>query len=224
MTVYNIVGQPYGELIGYKYKRNNNGEILVKNGLPQHADAQESLGNGVYKLTGGWRNQFEYKNFTLAFLVDFKFGAKIFSGTNLNLYSDGLHKNTLLGRENDPTAKYVFAGIDEETGSANQVAVDPQSYYQAIVSNNIAEEFTYKADFIKLRELSLGYTFPQKMLPTKYIKGLSLAIVARNLWTIKKYTDNIDPETSINNTNGQGLELNGYPTTRNIGFNVNVKF
>ena len=178
----------------------------------------------MYKLTGGWRNQFEYKNFTLAFLVDFKFGAKIFSGTNLNLYSDGLHKNTLLGRENDPTAKYVFAGIDEETGAANQVAVDPQSYYQAIVSNNIAEEFTYKADFIKLRELSLGYTFPQKMLPTKYIKGLSLAIVARNLWTIKKYTDNIDPETSINNTNGQGLELNGYPTTRNIGFNVNVKF
>ena len=224
VTVYNIVGQPYGELIGYKYKRNDAGQILLKDGLPQHADTQESLGNGVYKLTGGWRNQFDYKNFTLAFLIDFKFGAKIFSGTNLNLYSDGLHKNTLKGRESDPTAKYVFEGIDEATGTANQVAVAAQDYYRAIVSNNIAEEFTYKADFIKLRELSLGYTFPQKMLPTKYIKGLSLAVVARNLWTIKKYTDNIDPETSINNTNGQGLELNGYPTTRNIGFNVNIKF
>ena len=224
VTVYNIVGQPYGELIGYKYKRNANGDILLKNGLPQHADEQESLGNGVYKLTGGWRNQFEYKNFMLSFLIDFKFGAKIFSGTNLNLYSNGLHKNTLLGRENDPTAKYVFQGIDEETGAANTVAVAAQDYYRAIVSNNIAEEFTYKADFIKLRELSLGYTFPKAMLPQKYIKGLSVSVVARNLWTIKKYTDNIDPETSINNTNGQGLELNGYPTTRNIGFNVNVKF
>ena len=223
VTVYNIVGQPYGELIGYKYKRDASGNIILKDGLPQHADNQESLGNGVYKLTGGWRNQFEYKNFTLAFLLDFKFGAKIFSGTNLNLYSDGLHKNTLLGRESDPTAKYVFDGVNED-GSKNTTAVAAQDYYGAIVSNNIAEEFVYKADFIKLRELSLGYNFPQKMLPTKYIKGLNVSVVARNLWTIKKYTDNIDPESSINNTNGQGLELNGYPTTRNIGFNVNIKF
>ena len=55
-------------------------------------------------------------------------------------------------------------------------------------------------------------------------KGLSVSLVGRNLWTILKHTDNIDPESAYNNTNGQGLELNGYPATRNIGFNVNVKF
>jgi len=223
VTVYNIVGQPYGELIGYKYKRNAQGQIILKDGLPQHADSQESLGNGVYKLTGGWNNSFKYKDFTLSFLIDFKFGAKIFSGTNLNLYSDGLHKNTLVGRD-DPTAKYVFPGVNED-GSPNTTAVYAQEYYGAIVSNNIAEEFTYKADFIKLRELSLSYTFPKSILSSlKVVKGLSVSLIARNLWTIKKYVDNIDPESSINNTNGQGLELNGYPTTRNIGFNVNVKF
>ncbi|MCC8144835.1 MAG: hypothetical protein LUD02_06400 [Tannerellaceae bacterium] len=62
------------------------------------------------------------------------------------------------------------------------------------------------------------------MIRSKYIKGATISIVGRNLWTILKHTDNIDPESSINNTNGQGLELNGYPMTRNIGFNVNVKF
>jgi outer membrane receptor protein involved in Fe transport len=124
VTVYNIVGQPYGELIGYKYKRNAHGQIILKDGLPQHADSQESLGNGVYKLTGGWNNSFKYKDFTLSFLIDFKFGAKIFSGTNLNLYSDGLHKNTLVGRD-DPTAKYVFPGVNED-GSPNTTAVYAQ--------------------------------------------------------------------------------------------------
>ena len=56
------------------------------------------------------------------------------------------------------------------------------------------------------------------------MKGLSVSFVARNLWTIMKHTPNIDPESAINNTNAQGLELNGYPATRNIGFNINVKF
>jgi hypothetical protein len=57
-----------------------------------------------------------------------------------------------------------------------------------------------------------------------FVKGLSLSLVGRNLWTILKHTPNIDPESAINNTNAQGLELNGYPTTRSVGFNLNIKF
>ena len=107
----------------------------------------------------------------------------------------------------------------------NNVAVNAQDYHKGIVNNNIAEEFVYNASFIKLRELSLGYTFPQSVLnKMKVVKGLSVSLVGRNLWTILKHTDNIDPESAYNNTNGQGLELNGYPATRNVGFNVNVKF
>ena len=137
-----------------------------------------------------------------------------------------MHKNTLVGRDAaNPTATYVFPGIDEDTKAANTVAVKAQDYYQAICNANIGEEFVYSADFIKLRELSLGYTFPKSLLShVSWVKGLSVNFVARNLWTIMKHTPNIDPESAINNSNGQGLELNGYPTTRNIGFNVNVKF
>ena len=73
--------------------------------------------------------------------------------------------------------------------------------------------------------MSIGYTFPKSLLTQqKVIKGITLSLVGRNLWTIVKHTDNIDPESAYNNGNGQGLELNGYPTTKNIGFNVNVKF
>ena len=223
--IYNIVGSAYGEIVGNKYKRDADGNLLLKDGLPQ-AGEQTSLGNGVYKWTGGWRNSFTYKNFTLGFLIDAKFGAKIFSGTNYQLYYYGMHKNTLNGRTvENPYAKTVFAGIDEATGQANTKAVTAQDYYKAICNANIAEEFVYDASFIKLRELSLTYTFPKSMLSSmKVVKGLSVSLIARNLWTIMKHTPNIDPESAVNATNGQGLELNGYPTTRNIGFNVNVKF
>ena len=185
-----------------------------------------SLGSGVYKYTGGWSNTLKYRDFSLSFLVDYKFGAKLFSGSNYQAYSSGLHKNTLVGRTAEaPNQLYVFPGIDEATGQPNQVAVSAQNYYGKIGENNIAEEFTYNASFIKLREVSLSYTFPKSLLEkTKYVKGLTVSVIGRNLWTIMKHTDNIDPESAYTNSNGQGLELNGYPYTRNIGFNVNVKF
>ena len=120
---------------------------------------------------------------------------------------------------------YVFPGIDEATGQANTVAVTAKNYFGKICDQNIAEEFVYDASFVKLRELSLTYTFPSNLLTKlKYVKGLTVSLIGRNLWTIVKHTDNIDPEAAYNNGNGQGLELNGYPYQRNVGFNVNLKF
>lgn len=229
VTVQNIVGSSYGELIGYQYKRHN-GQIVFEDGIPQRADELSSLGNGVYNLTGGWSNSFKYKNFSLSFLLDFKVGAKLFSGTNYSLYSEGLHKNTLDGRTaENPGGSVVGTGVmlDTKTGNyvPNNVKVDAQTYYSSISRNNIAEEFVYNANFLKLRELSVGYEFPKNILSKlKVVKGMNVSLVGRNLWTIIKHTDNIDPEAAYNNTNGQGLELNGYPATRSVGFNVNVKF
>lgn len=229
VSVQNVVGSAYGELIGYKYKRDQSGNIVFKDGIAQREDDLSSLGNGVYKFTGGWRNAFNYKNFSLSFLLDFKFGASIFSGTNYSLYSEGLHKSTLVGRTpEDPNAIIVGQGVmDDGNGNyvKNTIGVDAQTYYQGICNNNIGEEFVYDASFIKLREVTLGYEFPKSALEKlKVVKGLNVSLVGRNLWTLLKHTDNIDPESAYNNSNGQGLELNGYPATRSIGFNVNVKF
>lgn len=219
-SIQNIVGQPYGQIVGYKYKTDENGNrVFDEKGLPMRSDEQEILGDGVYKLTGGFRNDFSYKDFSLSFLLDFKFGAKLFSGTNYNLYSTGLHKNTLEGREGGIVGKGV-----NESGQVNTVNVDAQTYWQYIASQGITEEFVYNADFIKLRELSIGYSLPKSLLAKTPVRSVHISLVGRNLWTIMKHTPNIDPESAYNNTNGQGLELNGYPATRNIGFNLNVKF
>lgn len=220
-SISNIVGQSYGQIMGYTYKRDENGnKIFDENGLPLRSDNVEILGSGVYKLTGGFRNEFSYKNYSLSFLLDFKTGAKLFSGTNLNAYNNGLHKATLEGREGG----IIGVGVNE-AGQTNTVVVDAQTYWQTVANDrSITEEFVYNANFLKLRELSVGYTFPASILKGKVVKSLSLSLVGRNLWTIIKHTPNIDPESAYNNTNGQGLELNGYPVTRSIGFNMNVKF
>jgi hypothetical protein len=75
-----------------------------------------------------------------------------------------------------------------------------------------------------LRSAHLTYTIPAKTFQGTVIKGINVSAVARNLWTVMKHTPNIDPESNLNNGNGQGLELSGFPVTRSYGLNVNVKF
>lgn len=228
VTVRNIVGQSYGMLVGYKYMRTDDGRIVYKDGIPQRSAELQNLGSGVPKVTGGWKNDFVYKGFNLSLLVDYKFGGYIFSGTNYGLVNSGLHKKTAEGRGPDGKGKIVGEGVMLDVDGKyvkNNVAVLPETYWQGIASNNIAEEFVYDASFIKLREVALGYTFPKALFGSSgAIKGITLSLVGRNLWTILKYTDNIDPESAYNNSNGQGLELNGYPAIRSLGFNLNVKF
>jgi len=229
VSISNVVGMPYGQIMGYAYKRDTKGNIIYSDGVSNSTPAGEPeqtgvvpLGSTVYKQTGGLTNDFHYRDFTLSFLIDFKFGAKLYSGTNLLLYYYGLQKTTLQGRDNDYIGKGVL-----ENGKANNIPVPAQQYFQDISAggtDHIAEEFVYDASFIKLRSLSLGYTLPPAILSKRFIKGLSLSLVGRNLAMLMKHVPNIDPESSINNSNGQGLELTGYPSVRSWGFNINFKF
>lgn len=223
VSVQHIVGLPYAQIVGYAYKRDSKGQIVFDaDGFPEQSDALPvPLGSAVYKTTGGFNNDLYYKNFVLSFLFDFKYGAKIYSGTNLLYYSNGEHKATLEGRENG----YIGHGVTED-GKPNTTAVRPQDYFYQITTgeHQIAEEFVYDASFIKFRSLSFGYNFPQSMLKKSFIKSAGISVVARNIAILMKHTPNIDPESNYNNTNAQGLELAGYPTVRSFGVNVNVKF
>ena len=229
VSISNVVGLPYGQIMGYAYKRDAKGHILFSDGVTNPAPVGEPeqtgvvpLGSTVYRQIGGMTNTFRWHAFTLSALIDFKYGAKLYSGTNLLLDYFGLQKNTLAGREGG----YVGKGM-LENGHPNTMAVPAQQYWQDISaggSDHIAEEFVYDASFIKLRSAVLTWTAPSGMLKTKVVKELSFSAVGRNLAILMKHVPNVDPESSINNSNGQGLELSGYPATRSWGFNMNVKF
>lgn len=223
VNVSAVKGLSYGQIMGFGYKKDAQGRHIVDSstGMPE-ATGVIPLGSGFYNKTGGITNTFRYKGFSMSFLIDYKFGAKIYSGTNLLLDYYGLQKNTLLGREG---AGYVAPGVDGK-GNANAVAVPGQTYWWNITTgaNHIAEEFVYDASFIKLRSVTIGYALPSSVLRGTFIKGVSINLVGRNLLILMKHTPNIDPESGLNNTNGQGLELSGYPPIRSLGANVHVNF
>ncbi|MEP2510581.1 MAG: hypothetical protein ABJH72_14560, partial [Reichenbachiella sp.] len=101
--------------------------------------------------------------------------------------------------------------------------VNPADYWN-FVSSNVPEKFVYDASYIKLRDLSLAYSLPRAILDKTPFTNVRLAVVGRNLWTIYKNVPNIDPESTYNNGNGQGLEYGSLPTRRHFGFSLNVSF
>lgn len=216
--IYHEVGEPYGIIKGESYKRNDKGEIMYNaDGTPMKGGIKK-LGESVAPYTLGFSNSFSYKGFNLSFLIDAKIGGDIFSMTNAHMYSFGRHAGTLPGREDGVIGK----GVKADGKTPNDVKTPAMQYYMAVAG--ITEEFVYDASFVKLRELSFGYTFPQKWVKKLGMSSLSLAIVGRNLWNIYDDVPLVDPEAMLNIGNGQGFESYGMPATRSIGFNLNVKF
>jgi TonB-linked SusC/RagA family outer membrane protein len=226
--ISHIVGEHYGVIFGSSYKRDDNGIIMydITGSIPKPIQGENKiLGQGVAPYLMGFSNTFKYKNVSLGFLIDAKFGGSVHSGTNRELMLRGLHKKTLEGRETG----LVVSGIDDATGNPFTMTVAPENlrnYYGSIgeQSAGISEEFVYSTDFIKFRELSLSYNVPKKVLENLFISDLRFSIIGRDLFYISKDIDNVDPEAALNNLNSQGIERFGIPSTTSYGFSVNVKF
>jgi len=215
--IKHVVGQPFGQIMIYDFKRDTKGALVVDaSGLPQRTDALVAAGTGVAPLTGGWNNELTYKNIHLSMLIDFKSGGKIYSGTNANAYEYGLHKETLPGRDGYVTVE----GVTEE-GTPVINNIDAQTYYTKLA--DISSLHVYKTDFIKLRSVSLTYDLNSNMLRTR-LQAVSISLVGRNLLYLKRSTPNVDPESNYSNSNAQGIEYAGLPSTRSFGVNLNVTF
>ncbi len=212
-------GMAYGGIYGFTYMRDASGRKVFDNkGLPMYNSKQVFLGSGIYDKLFGLTNTFNYKDFSLYFLLDGKFGANIYSETNASAVSNGKHKITLKGREDG----IIGDGVNQ-SGTENSVrvsAADINTYYKQL--SRIAEEFIYDASFIKLREVSLGYKFPEPFFNRMRINNASVSMVARNLLTVYKNAENVDPESSVASGNAQGLERMVYPATRNIGLTLKL--
>ncbi|MDB5285440.1 MAG: SusC/RagA family TonB-linked outer membrane protein [Mucilaginibacter sp.] len=219
--INNIVGQPYGAIVGTRMQRDANGNVVFNSttGLPV-ATGLQTLGNGVAPLTMGLSNDFKYKRFSLNVLFDGKFGNKIFSlmevyGTRL-----GLMKTTLPGRDNG----LQLTGVDQSGNPYSRVVPVSglRSYYDNYKS--YSELFLHDAGFVKLRQVILSYSIPVEKLKAVNLQGASISFVARNLLTVYSQTKNFDPESSFTNGSSQGFESFGLPRTRSFGLNLMVKF
>ncbi|MBD0284452.1 MAG: SusC/RagA family TonB-linked outer membrane protein [Flavisolibacter sp.] len=218
-----VVGLEMAQIAGFGFKRDANGnKIFGANGLPLRTPDLVLFGSALPNWVGGFTNTFRYRGINLSFLIDYKLGGKMLSGTNFNAIRHGLHKMTLEGRAND--YKIVGEGVNE-SGGKNTAVAPVQSYWEVVRSQALVEPVIYDDGYWKLRQITLGYDFSKYLPGTWPVKGVRLNLTANNVLLIKKWVDNIDPESfGFSSDNVLGMETTGLPTTRSIGFNLNVRF
>jgi hypothetical protein len=245
--IYATAGQSYGIIMGPGFARCPEGNVIFKNGFPTIDNNMKILGNGVHNLIIGLNNSFKIKNFNVGVLLDARFGADLYSMSDMMAHANGTSKNTLPGRADwydseerrmaanatvadwTPTGGFVGQGVMNAGTDANpvfvpnDVYVDPQHYW-AHVANNTAEPFIHDASFIKLREFNVAYNFSPRILQNTFISGASVSVYGRNLFILYSNLKNIDPESNFNSGNGQGFEYGSLPSRRNFGMALNLRF
>jgi hypothetical protein len=216
-----VVGQEMGQIYGFGFKRDASGnKIFGANGIAIRTPDLISFGSALPRYIGGITNSFNYKGISLSALVDFKLGNMMLSGTNFNAVRHGLHKMTLEGREGG----VVAVGVNQQ-GEKNTARAGVQPFWEVVRSQALIEPVVYNGGYWKLRQITAGYDLTKYVGPKSPIKGIKLSLVANNVFLIKKWVDNIDPESfGYSSDNLMGMESTGLPTTRSLGFNLNVKF
>ena len=228
------VGMSMNQLYTRTYKRNDNGDILLRdNGRLLASDDFVPVGTSIPPNTGGWSNNFTYKNLTLGVFIDYKLGGTVLSSTLLNMTRQGHSMLSLEGRSQKPDGTWeegiTFPGIIESTGEPNtNVYSNLQSFYGDYRNLQIGDPFTFRSDYIKLRSISLSYDLTdaiRKVDQLGFVKGLSFTASCRNVALLYKDIPNVDPEAiqSSGDTRA-GYENSSLPTTRNFMFSLNVKF
>jgi TonB-linked SusC/RagA family outer membrane protein len=214
-TISHEIGMPLASVRSFDYKRDEKGNIITSAGKPLLGELK-TYGSAIPKWTGGWLNVFTYRKFRLFTQIDYKFGAVVLSNSNFNFLRHGLSKESLEGREGGA----LLEGVNAD-GTPNTTRVPAEDFYSAF--RNLGEKFVYDASFIRLRSVSLGYDL-SPLFKNSFIKGLTVSAVANNLWMIKKYLANLDPESQISvSDNYQGIDTHALPTTRSFGINVSAK-
>ncbi|WP_439699226.1 SusC/RagA family TonB-linked outer membrane protein [Mucilaginibacter sp. AW1-7] len=210
-----IVGQPYGIIYGTRYARNAQGKLLIDaGGLPYADDTQGIIGNTNPDWTGGFSSNLRYKQFNLSFFFDVKKGGDIQNNVDGYGYFYGTPKVT---ENRDPR---VVDGISATTGQPNTISVNGQAYYQRI--NGITESVIQDGTYIKLRNVSVGYTVKPLWLKSTPFKTLNFSVTGRNLWIYAPHFTGGDPEvSSFGASNGaQGIYSFSTPTSRSIDFSL----
>lgn len=249
-TVEARVGERMGAIYGPGFERVPDGPmkgqiIIASNGLPIKTTNPIHLGNFNPDWTAGASTSLGFKGFSAHVLFDIRQGGVFVS----RFYNKGMGAGILYesaieraarepGTEYDPEQLYYHEGAalnDDGTYSPNRISTDgtasegiygttARAYYKQYHDHN-SESQLFDASFVKLREVSLGYTIPQDLLGNAPLRDVRISLVGRNL---KLWTDNphFDPETAMATEGGglvPGFENMSLPSTKSYGFNLSFK-
>lgn len=215
------VGKEYGVIMGTNYVFDSEGRRMIdpETGLYRSTDGFESLGSAYPDFTGGWNNSFRLGRFDASVQIDFQKGGHYFGCSYLyGIYGGQLAETA----ENGIREKgIVLDGVIDDKGTPNTTVVNAQDWGYDYYSGPAAQS-VLRSDYVKLREISVGYHVPLK---SRFIKEMHLSAYARNLAVWGPDTRHFDPESIVNNAgNVQGLDYGHTPASRNYGLTINLKF
>ncbi|MCU0378552.1 MAG: SusC/RagA family TonB-linked outer membrane protein [Bacteroidales bacterium] len=214
-------GEPFGQIYGIAYLRDEDGNRLVEDGYYQATSSPVVCGNTQPDWIGSMNNMFKYKNFNANVLVDVKWGGDLYSVTKWFGDYAGITEATVKNNLRETGA--IADGIDVATNQKNEVAVDPEYFFGDYWGKT--EPAVIDGTYIKLREISIGYDI---RLKNSFIKMLNIGIYGRNLALLYRDPSNdirIDPEAAYGTgTAAVGVEQYTLPPVRTTGFKLRVDF
>ncbi|MEO6721492.1 MAG: SusC/RagA family TonB-linked outer membrane protein [Ferruginibacter sp.] len=214
-----MVDQPYGVIFGDRFKRTAQGQLIIDAaGLPVKDDTQGILGNISPDWTAGITNTLTYRNWSFSFFFDMKKGGDIQNNVDGYGYFYGMPKVT------ENRQPRVIEGISEVDNKPNTVMADAEDYYRRL--NSVLEAVIQDGTYIKLRNVTLGYTFRGALLSKTPFKSASVVVTGRNLLIHRPNFTGSDPEaSSFGSANGsQGLYSFSTPTSRTVNFGLKLTF
>ncbi|EDM34579.1 putative outer membrane protein [Pedobacter sp. BAL39] len=222
-------GESLGNIYVLPRATDDNGNFLIDDDgyytIDKNPANFKKVGNIMPKAIGGLTNTFTYKNFSLDFTVDYRFGGQLVSPPLKYGTAAGLYESTLEYRDNGIT----LPGVNVNTGLPNTVQLDGEAYYFNTFQwgNNGVNEIgmVYDNSFIKMREAVIGYTVDNKFSKKIGMNNLRISLIGRNLFYFWKTIENLDPESPTGNQwFSQGVDFGSTAATRSFGFSLNANF
>jgi TonB-linked SusC/RagA family outer membrane protein len=222
---YAIAGQPYGVMYGYMIARDEDDNFIVDgSGNYLQSDEPEIIGNPHPDFETSIVNRFTYKGLSLNVQFDYRQGGDIFSESVNTLLGRGLTKDTDFNRQET----FVLEGVTTE-GLPNEVQLTASNAYfnnygtQAPGEVNVIDGTT-----VRLREISLSYSLPQKWMSKLPFKGVELSIMGQNIWfkalSFPEYMNFDTDVLSLGVGNGLGFDFLTGPSSTRYGGSIRIRF
>ncbi len=214
-------GMPFNSYYGTRFTRHENGEILIDaSGFPSQDGEQGFIGNPNPDYLLGIRNSFDFKGLTLSFFWDIRKGGDVANVTTNWLRNVGVGSQT-----EDRGHVVVFNGVTAD-GSPNtkQVVLDQAYYNSSAGSRSIAERYIEDGSWVRLRDVTLGYSLPKNIVEKAKMANLNISVYGRNLLLFTKYSG-MDPDTNLGGVDtAPGVDAFVIPNTKSYGVTLSGRF
>jgi len=233
VSINATVGQPYGTIRGTDFVWTDGKKTVNSSGYYMKSAGDTVIGdiNPDWKM--GIPTTFRFKDISLTALIDIQKGGDIYSINTKYGQATGLYEETAANNDKGVPMRnpvedgggYKYENTVFEDGTANDIYVPAHRWGRAFYYNNSpTARYVFDASYVKLRELSLSYSLPSRVLKNTVLNQVKFSFIARNLWIISKNVDHFDPEAQLSSGNKQGIETGSYPTARTYGFNIKIGF